>query len=603
MVFHFIIPQNIMYILKKTNLFHNRILKNFLAKIFFFGIIALGNAQNNSDLKKGLYYLELSQFNNAHLFLKKSIGHSSKQVSSSLYVKYAKLLKNIGRIDSSFYYIDKAEKIIKKSSFRDSLLLIYTLKAENYRFLNKKDLAYKNMFFAKRYLSNSMKNKDILAYYYNRRMAMLDYFYINTKDSAMVAKKLTAHILPYKKQIHDKEIVAYTLNELGYIQKYYESPEIAKKTFTQAYDYAKKHSSKIALLDILFNLYFIEKDIGNLKQKIAYIKEGYDIAVSIKSEWHAHVFSQLLKENYLLLNNYKLAYEYQKKSFDHLYIFQKDFNQYEIEKIDKKFNLSKKENEIQLKNYELKTQKKNLFFLLIVSFVLVLTVISLFLYNDKIKKSKKQIEQNNIILEKVSKEKDFYVKELNHRVKNNLAVILSLIDIQDENQNSEILQQLHDRVNTIALGHQLYDYGSKTEEVSTINLKDYFSNIVQTKTYASARKIEYNFVSDDISLNVDLALPIGLILNELITNSIKHAETTNNRPLFLELNTTKKDKNIEIIYSDNGINFKSITNPNSLGLYIIDGMINQISGNYNRENSTYTFTIPYAEQQLQHINY
>ena len=143
-----------------------------------------------------------------------------------------------------------------------------------------------------------------------------------------------------------------------------------------------------------------------------------------------------------------------------------------------------------------------------------------------------------------------------------------------------------------------------SDNLNSLNIHDFIKsevNYILNRHYL--QYIDRVLDVENIEINMNNIVPLGLIINELITNSIKHAETTNNRPLFLELNTTKKDKNIEIIYSDNGINFKSITNPNSLGLYIIDGMINQISGNYNRENSTYTFTIPYAEQQLQHINY
>lgn len=278
--------------------------------------------------------------------------------------------------------------------------------------------------------------------------------------------------------------------------------------------------------------------------------------------------------------------------------FEKEYNfEQKKKKLDEiELQKTKSQNEI----IQQKNQRQLTYIISLITFSSLLIIGFYFIIKNrtKIKNQKKQLEENNELLIKASQEKDFYVQELNHRVKNNLSVILGLIDMQENGteNNKKILAVLHDRVNTIALGHQLYSYNSNSTEASHINLKEYLQNIFQTKSYATSRKLSYSLNVEEIKLNMDKALPLGLILNELITNSIKHAETKSDCELQLNLNVYLKNNIINIIYSDNGQVFEPKTNSNSLGLYIIDGMINQLFGNYTRGKSTYSITMPYDKQ-------
>lgn len=223
-------------------------------------------------------------------------------------------------------------------------------------------------------------------------------------------------------------------------------------------------------------------------------------------------------------------------------------------------------------------------------------VLSLFLWlilknKKKIEVQKQKISENNDALKLNLEEKQFLVQELNHRVKNNLAVTLSLINLQkDQAENTDYkhrFEDLHQRIKTIMMAHELYSYNVNHNDNALIEVHDYISKIFEAQHQSSNRNFIYNIDIKSISLKVDKALPFGLIINELITNSIKHADSES---LILDLTLNLINENIEVNYSDNGTVFNFDPEKESLGIFIIEGMIKQLRGTYTRENSNYKIT-------------
>jgi hypothetical protein len=108
-----------------------------------------------------------------------------------------------------------------------------------------------------------------------------------------------------------------------------------------------------------------------------------------------------------------------------------------------------------------------------------------------------------------------------------------------------------------------------------IEVESYTNRIFETHQNSSQRVIDYKIDIENSTLKVDKALPYGLILNELITNSIKHAKIES---LILDLKLNLIDDKIELSYSDNGTNFYFENKKDSLGLLIIEGMVKQLKG-------------------------
>jgi two-component sensor histidine kinase len=240
------------------------------------------------------------------------------------------------------------------------------------------------------------------------------------------------------------------------------------------------------------------------------------------------------------------------------------------------------------------TQKKNtILYVFIVGIIFLLTVI-VYLYS-KLNKKKKKIDVQNNLLQKTIHQKELLLKELNHRVKNNLSLIISLIKFQSNEMKDDFykekFKQLENRIHTIAIAHEQFIYSENEVADKFYNIEAYLQKISEPLINLSTRKINYNQTIENLELNIDTALPIGILMNELISNSIEHAVT--NDVLIITTCIKFKDDKIMIMYSDSGIIFKSKQNNDSLGLFIIDSMIQQLNGSIVRTNSTFNIVLNY----------
>jgi len=223
--------------------------------------------------------------------------------------------------------------------------------------------------------------------------------------------------------------------------------------------------------------------------------------------------------------------------------------------------------------------------------------------NDTIKKLNIEIEERIKAEEKVKsslQEKEILLKEIHHRVKNNLQVVSSLLYLQSINLKDEnvinAFRESQNRIKCMALIHEkLY----KSENLSRISFEDYIKSLVDElkKSFVSKdRKIDIIIKAKEINLSLDTALSCGLIINELITNSFKYAFPDSfvkeNYELKIEIEVNRIDSNKYLmVVRDNGIglpkDFK-IENSDSLGMKLINSIVNQLNGNIeiNSENGT-----------------
>lgn len=188
-------------------------------------------------------------------------------------------------------------------------------------------------------------------------------------------------------------------------------------------------------------------------------------------------------------------------------------------------------------------------------------------------------------LEKSIEEKNILLAEIHHRVKNNLAIIVGLIELQNievEDQNTKAhLYETKNRIYSISGVHELL---YQTENFSDIDILDYMNELVNRlhQTYQDENNpvtIEKNI--SDFSINITQAVPLGLLFNELITNSYKHAFTDEKNPkITLELSQNKNF--IEILYEDNGkgLDINIFDNASSLGVTVIKSSLAQLNAEY-----------------------
>lgn len=212
-------------------------------------------------------------------------------------------------------------------------------------------------------------------------------------------------------------------------------------------------------------------------------------------------------------------------------------------------------------------------------------MISLAIESNNKQKVKKELEL-------ALKEQTILLQEVNHRVKNNLSIVASLMNLQSEKSQDEYHKQLflecRNRLDSIATVHELI-YKAKT--YSHINFKDYLNQIIDhiSSSYKSFDFIKIIKGITDVHVTISSAIPLALIVNELITNAYKHA-FLNKKEGVIEVSLLENNNQVFLTIKDNGHGFdKNVIPKNSIGLDILNGLIEQIEGNCqlsSNENGT-----------------
>lgn len=193
---------------------------------------------------------------------------------------------------------------------------------------------------------------------------------------------------------------------------------------------------------------------------------------------------------------------------------------------------------------------------------------------DEINQMINTIEQSQKRLQDSVKEKEMLLKEIHHRVKNNLQIVSSLLSLQStyikDEQLREIFKESQNRIKSMSLIHEkLY----KSEDLTSISFSDYVRVLAHdlVRSYGASDRITLTIDVEDISLGIDTAIPCGLIINELVSNSLEHA-FPDGREGEITVTLRSFDSGIELIVADNGVGIPEdvdFRNTESLGLRLV----------------------------------
>jgi PAS domain S-box-containing protein len=200
------------------------------------------------------------------------------------------------------------------------------------------------------------------------------------------------------------------------------------------------------------------------------------------------------------------------------------------------------------------------------------------------------------------KEKELLVKEVHHRVKNNMAVISSLLNLQAEKfEDPSVLNAFRDsrhRIRSMALVHEkLY----QAKDLSKIEFSQYIKDLSQQVSRSiefQGARIRVKVKADNIKLGIDTAIPCGLIINELLTNAFKYAFPHNRTGMIHIRMQLKENKYYKLIISDNGVGlprYIDVQNPSTFGLNLVYLLTQQLEGEVEaqREKGTsFIITFP-----------
>lgn len=214
---------------------------------------------------------------------------------------------------------------------------------------------------------------------------------------------------------------------------------------------------------------------------------------------------------------------------------------------------------------------------------------------EDLKKSKERLEAS-------LKEKDVLLREVHHRVKNNMQIISSLLNLQSRNIKDEtyleLIKESRDRVKSMAIIHEkLY----QSDDLAEVYFADYIKSLANYLFSSYTKKcdhIKLSIESDNIYLDIDSAIPCGLIMNEILSNSLKHAfpwiESQNTvsddlpkKEGQINIKFDKNDDKLILSISDNGVGFPKdfdIKNTDSLGLRLVNILVKQLNGRMELNN-------------------
>lgn len=516
--------------------------------------------------------------------------------------------------------------IAKKSSYQKGLAELYARLGVLYDITGKPEMALPHFLDAIK-IQEQIKDSAGLSFSYNN----LGLMYYAQFDYKNAYKNLNASLIINLKR-NDLNRAAGAMVNLGIVNAYLDSIERSELLYNRALDIytdLKDSSGMMSCYSNLANVYYNQREYktalnyflllekywnskGNPEKKASNYVQLANVHSKLKLFEKALNYAfkglQTCEENglvekkqysyenlndiYIEMGDYKNAHIYLNK-----YILLRDSLLNEdrnstLAEMQAKYETEKKDNEILKVNSERDkaVQKSamqfNYIIAIIMFFLLVVTIIFVFLRSKQ--RLNKVLEEKNNLNEEIIRQKEMMIGEVHHRVKNNLQLINSIIELQIRNyQDQETISAVDDirkRVNSIALLHQ---YLYQKENIDSIDMYEYMyelMNGLQQSFHTPAQNIYVECNVQNIQLHINTAVSVGLLVNELITNSFKHA-FQNRSEGTIEISLKKENDTLILEVNDDGSGIKMEEN-NNFGRNMIRSLCRQLQAEWIRETNS-----------------
>lgn len=519
---------------------------------------------------------------------------------------YGYNLHSMGKTFEGLQYMSRADSLAEVSRNPSVILNIKTFYAEVNRTMGRLDRAKEILDGGKKYFNEAAFSAQLG--FTMGRITTLNQLAVQDKNIFLAerANSIADSLLrdPRLEKI-DPLVYGVLLAEKG-------SSLSILKNHLQAIEFFLKAKTKLAVIypagafnqDInLFHEYYNLKDYQKIIKQGEMILPQFEIFKELEGR-RIEIY-QRLSDAYEESGNYKMALHY-----THLLITLKEKNDQlkyskDLAELDEKYKNSMIEEEMRIANIEKAASDKNaeekanllrytIFACIVFATLLIIAIVLAFQFNlakKRIVQQSRDLEMKNIELDKAIKEKDFLFKELHHRVKNNIQLIISFMKLQYKYSASgnieTFIKEIESKMNAMSLVHEKLYVGNTHEN---IDLKDYLEDISGyiLDSITNIENIpEVNITGESARINIDAAIPVGLIVNEVITNSIKHAGGGNREP---EINLHLHSENNTLILQigDNGVGFPQGFDPEktaSLGTKAILLLAKQIHANISWKNN------------------
>ncbi|MGF2412083.1 tetratricopeptide repeat-containing sensor histidine kinase [Ferruginibacter sp.] len=531
-----------------------------------------------SDIKKSLYHFEEG------ITLAQSFKNDA--VLAVLYMNKANSLNEAARYDEAVGMHLKSIRI--KEKLKDERGLLQSFNNIAIVFMRTQQYETSLDYFRKaNLLAKQFNNKTSLGYNYVNMAGLFNV--LNKKDSVPALYELS---LAAFKATEEKTGVGLVYHNYGNFLLEQQQLDKAEEMLLKALDIRKQTKS-------LYDIASTMNVMGSLLTQKGKTKEAEDLLLQslamLKDENSVRQKDAYkhLAEHYKATGNYEEAYKYQAG-----YITMSDTladenevttmlrtqSQYEVEKRDAQLELAKKDKALQYLSVSKKNQQLVYLGIALV-LALLLCGVFYFIYRNK--------KQHAVVLENKNSQIETLIRELHHRVKNNLQVVSGLLSLQSSRMEDDKARQAMDegrtRVDAMAMIHQkLY----MDKDLAGVDIKDYLENLTSSLAGSfgyNKQHIETSVAMQQPSLDIDMAIPIGLIVNELVTNAFKHAFSSTAQPKIKISLIRNEDGSMDLNVADNGSGILTDTDTSkSFGMKLVHTLVTQLNGSIQQQHNNGT---------------
>ncbi|WP_142783298.1 tetratricopeptide repeat-containing sensor histidine kinase [Changchengzhania lutea] len=369
-------------------------------------------------------------------------------------------------------------------------------------------------------------------------------------------------------------------NALKRLGKYEQAIEKYKKSLAlaKAANYANAISATMA------NLGEVNMLLGHYDEALVYQLE------TVKRQESSNDFSNLIENYnhvstiYNKLGNYKTALSFKEKAYDLRDSIASIESDAKMSELLTQYETKKKEETIAIQDSKISQQK----LIQTLSFAFAALLLGLLVFGFI---SYRNRSKSNKLLASKNAEIELLLKEVHHRVKNNLEVVSSLLALQsaqiEDTNTKEAMLEGQNRVNSIGIVHQKLYQG---KNLGAIEMKDYFLNLSESiiDSFGAEKRINLSLAMEQLDLDIDTAVPLGLIINELLTNTVKYAFPQNDHGN-ITIRLEKHNNNIlHLEVTDDGIGKSGITQGTGFGSQLISLLTRQLNGSMKEDSSNGT---------------
>ena len=505
-------------------------------------------------------YIKKSVFHSTQYEYEKALDYSIRSIKllddkkhtyfkTGAYQNIATVFRKMKNNTQAIHYMKKGIELAESKNYQQILATIRSSYAEVLLAENKVEEALSQIALAKDIFSKTNKKKRLSGILYTEAKILL------TQGRKAEAKKVL-----------NTSLATYDFPERTH--------QISNLLASLAIDEGNFKASKELLLNQL--------EVGEEKKLLVELNRSYELLA--KSE---EGLGQFKKANQYLKKRDQLK--------DSLYnigtneIAQTMVAEFQFDQQEKEIQLLNTQNEV--KALEIESAKKQR----LVSYAIIgglgLSSLLLYFFFSSKRKSNQLLQEKNQVITKALNDKDTLLREIHHRVKNNLQVIGSLLRLQSNYTDDEnVLQAINEgqsRVRSMAIIHQkLY----QKENLTGVGTKEYLEQLIKElfATYkVDLNKIHLELDIDNIDLDVDTVIPIGLVANELISNALKYA-FTNKEQGKLKVSLKEVKKQLVLKVEDDGVgisNLNVVEQPTSFGWNLINIFKDKLDGNIEVDTS------------------